>query len=451
MMKIEVKLLVIILLTSFSSCKKPAAPIEEPTVSKLINDSIPRFDSIDWFSAYDFEPFSAQEKEEAKRNLEKYYKPAWNHSNMSGGFLIARHGKIVGEGYTGFADYENQIPITSETPIHIASISKVLTGLAILKLTEYEKIDLDASAAHYIPEFPFEEVTVRDLLNHRSGLPEYLNLSDDPEFWDHSKMMSNKDVLDILISKNPPIQFPAGSKFSYANTNYVLLAEIIENVTGMDYPTAMRKMVFEPLGMENTFVMEFDKDADKVSKSYYHNGNEWVYDHLDKTYGDKNIYSTPRDLFKMDVAMYSDQFLPKKLKEEAWKGYSYEKRGVKNYGLGMRLLEWDDGKRLLYHKGLWHGNRGLYVRDIPGESTIIALSNRRNRVVFGMMNWVSLFGDYPFKVVRLRNEAMPIPTENVQVETPPEPEEPKLKNPERNTSKDSLSVYQPHSVADSLS
>src|SRR5690606_32319829 len=220
--------------------------------------------------------------------------------------------------YSGFSDIEKQIPLTAETPIHIASITKVLTGLAVLKLVEFDKIKLNHKVSKYLEGFPYDDVRIEDLLNHRSGLPNYLHLSDDKKYWDNSKMMTNQDVLDILIQKKPEATGPAGKHFSYNNTNFVLLALIIEKVTGMSYPEAMKKMVFDPLGMKNTFVMEFEKDADRVSKSYYNNGRPWNYDHLDITHGDKNVYSTPRDLFKMDVAMYSDKFLPKKLKDKAW-------------------------------------------------------------------------------------------------------------------------------------
>src|SRR5690606_14280004 len=96
--------------------------------------------------------------------------------------------------------------------------------------------------------------------------------------------------------------------------------------------------------------------------------------------------------------LYADEFLPKKLKEKAWKGYSYEKPGVKNYGLGIRLMEWENGNKILYHNGLWHGNNSVYVRDFNHEATIIALGNRKNGIVYKTFRLVSLFGNYPFQI-----------------------------------------------------
>src|SRR5690606_30409741 len=270
-------------------------------------------------------------------------------------------------------------------------------ALPIFKLVEFDKIELKDKVSKYLIGFPYEDVRIEDLLNHRSGLPNYLHLSDDKNYWDNSKKITNQDVLDILVQKKPQAINKPGKKFSYNNTNFLLLALVIEKVTGLSYPDAMKEMVFNPLGMKDTFVMEFDKDSARVSKSYYHNGREWKYDHLDKTYGDKNIYSTPRDLLQMDLAMYSDKFLPKNLKEKAWKGYSYESKGVKNYGLGIRLMEWDDGSKILYHNGWWHGNNTAYVRDFNHEATIIALGNRKNRTIYSTFRLVSLFGNYPFQ------------------------------------------------------
>jgi len=148
----------------------------------------------------------------------------------------------------------------------------------------------------------------------------------------------------------------------------------------------------------NTFVFDYDKDKDSIAKSYKYNGYEWAWDDFDRTYGDKNIYSTPRDLFKLDIAMYSDDFLPKKIKDEIFTGYSYEQKGYKNYGLGMRMLEYEDGKKLLYHNGWWHGNNTVFVHDVNNQFTVIALGNKQNKVIYTSFKLAGLTGAYPLKV-----------------------------------------------------
>lgn len=393
-MRLNYWLCFIVLICGLNACKKPGK-ISQRRI-QYNEKGIPSYDSINWTKQFKFGKINKAEKNEKAEAISRFFNEQWLPSNASGGLLVAWHGEIIFEAYNGYSNYENDELITAETPVHIASVSKVLTGLAILKLVENNKIGLEDKVSQYLDGFPYDDVKIIDLLNHRSGLPNYLHLSDDKKFWNSTEMMTNQDVLNILIDKKPPPSWPSGKKFSYCNTNYVLLALIIEKLTKLSYPEAMKFMVFEPLGMTNTFVMEFDKDSAKVSKSYYNNGREWKYDHLDKTYGDKNIYSTPRDLLKMDVAMYSPKFLPEELKELAWKGYSYESKGIKNYGIGIRMLEWDNGDKLLYHKGLWHGNRSLYVRDFRDEVCVIALGNRINKSIYESMGLVSLFYNYPF-------------------------------------------------------
>ena len=385
-----------ILFLNLTNCKKGEKNLTQNSKNK--QDSIPRFDSIDWFSAYEFEPVNLIEKSNQYNFLDNFFQNYWVKTNASGGFLVAQNGKIIYENYSGYSDIQKKTPVTARTPLHIASISKVLTGLAILKLVENNKLDLNDRVEKYLKGFPYKDVRIEDLLTHRSGLPNYLSFSEDKKYWDMNKKMTNQDVLDVMMNKKPEAFAKPGKKFAYNNTNFVLLALIIEKITKMNYPEAMKYMVFDPIGMTDTFVMDFEKDSANVSKSYYYNGNEWKYDHLDITYGDKNIYSTPKDLYKLDVAMYADEFLPKKLKEKAWKGYSYEKPGVKNYGLGVRLMEWENGNKILYHNGLWHGNNSVYVRDFNHEATIIALGNRKNGIIYKTFRLVSLFGNYPFQI-----------------------------------------------------
>lgn len=378
------------------NCKKTDKNLNLTSTDKY-QDSIPRYDSLNWANEFEFAPVNIIDKANKYRLLDKFYNEFWLHKNVSGGFLVAQNGKILYEAYSGFSDIENGKKMTAKTPLHVASITKVMTGLAVLKLVENKKLKLNDKVSKYLKGFPYEDVTIEDLMNHRSGLPNYLHLSEDKNYWDKTKVMTNQDLLNLLIEKKPEALAKAGKKFYYNNTNFVLLALIIEKITGLKYADAMKYIVFEPLGMTNTFVFQYEKDSAKVSKSYEYNGKEWAYDHLDATYGDKNIYSTPRDLYKMDIAMYSDKFLPKNLKEKAWKGYSYESKGVKNYGLGMRLMEWDNGNKLLYHNGWWHGNNSTYVRDFNNEVVIIALGNRRNRTIYSAFRLISLFGDYPFQ------------------------------------------------------
>jgi len=335
-------------------------------------------------------------KNTKKREIENFFTNnfANDFENMS--FLVAKNGQIIYEKYDGFADKENNILNSPETPLHIASVTKVLTASAILKLIDAKKISLDQKLTTLFEKFPYPDVTIKTLLNHRSGMKKYNYFCDDKANWGRNKTLTNKDLLEVIINKNIPLETKTDTHFSYNNTNYALLALVIEKVTGMKYSQAMKKIIFEPLGMKNTFVFDENTPKEKGTPSYKYNYVKYPFDFLDAVYGDKNIYSTPRDLLKFDLARNAPGFLSKDLLEQVYKGYSYESKGSKNYGLGIRLREWDTGQKLFYHNGWWHGNTASYITLRKENAVIIALSNKFTRKTFQMKRLSALFGDYPF-------------------------------------------------------
>lgn len=331
-----------------------------------------------------------------KREIENFFANnfANDFENMS--FLVAKNGQIIFEKYDGYADKENNVLNSPETPLHIASVTKVLTASAILKLIDAKKISLDQKVVTLFKGFPYPDVTIRTLLNHRSGLKKYNYFCDDKAIWGRDKTLTNADILNILITKNIPLDYKTDTHFSYNNTNYVLLALIIEKVTGKKYGKAMKQIIFDPLGMKNTFVFDEKSPKSKATPSYKWNYQKYPFDFLDAVYGDKNIYSTPRDLLKFDLARNAPNFLSKELIKEVYKGYSYESRGIKNYGLGIRMREWETGQTLYYHNGWWHGNTASFINLKKENAVIIALSNKFTRKTFQMKRLSVLFGDYPF-------------------------------------------------------
>ncbi|HLN95947.1 MAG TPA: hypothetical protein VK183_09950, partial [Flavobacterium sp.] len=137
---------------------------------------------------------------------------------------------------------------------------------------------------------------------------------------------------------------------------------------------------------------------DKVSQSYKGNKIRLAFDWTDGTCGDKNIYSTPRDLLKFDIATYAPGFLSTALKEKAWSGKSYESKGKRNYGYGMRIYEWETGQKMLYHNGWWHGNTSSYITLKKDTVTIIGIANKYSAMPWHAWKLTPSFGDYPFKV-----------------------------------------------------
>lgn len=324
---------------------------------------------------------------------------AWFDSSLrsrgfNGGILVAKNGNIVFEAYTGTRDVTGGPAVDSLTPFHIASVSKTFTAMVVLKMYQDSVLKLDEEFSKYFPQFNYPGVTIRNLLNHRSGLPNYVYFME-KQGWDEKKPVTNQDVLDFLVQKKSSLTniAPPETHFSYCNTNYALLALLIEKISGMKYADYLQQKLFKPLHLQHTFVYNgFDPHA--VPMSYDWRGSVFPFTFLDAVYGDKNIYSTVRDLLLWDRALRSGRYLSKSTLDEAYSPYSNERAGIRNYGLGWRMNCYPNGKKLIYHNGWWHGNNASFVRLIDENATIIVTGNKFNRNIYHAKEMAALFGNY---------------------------------------------------------
>jgi CubicO group peptidase (beta-lactamase class C family) len=314
--------------------------------------------------------------------------------HFNGSILVAKNGEIIYETYKGFRNPRvKKDSITPSTPFHLASISKTFTGMAILKLAEQGKLKVEDSASKYLPGFPCTGVTIKTLLSHRSGLPNYAYFMEKLG-WDKKRLITNQDVLNTIIERHEDIDIGTPDRrFSYSNTNYALLALIIEKASGQFYGDYLRLTFFEPLGMKDSYVFTM-ADSAKALPSYFYSGRQYAFDFLDLVYGDKNIYSTVRDLLKWDQGLQNGQLFKKETLDAAYSGYSFERRGINNYGFGWRMFLLRNGKKFIYHNGWWHGNRTAFYRLIDENVTIIALSNNDSKKVYSTKKLADKFGNY---------------------------------------------------------
>lgn len=339
-------------------------------------------------------PLSKAEAERLHNACEQWYDSALMLRGFNGGMLVAKNGNIVFEKYTGTAHLPGTDLITANTPLQIASVSKTFTAMAVLKLWQDGKLNIDDELSKYITNFNYPGVTVRSLLNHRSGLPNYLYFMEDLG-WDKTKIATNEDVLDYLVNKKATLEniTSPNTHFTYCNTNYALLALLVEKVSGMKFPVYLQQTFFGPLQMKNTFVYQ-PTDSVKPALSYDFRGRLIPLNHLDGVYGDKNIYTTPQDLFTWDRALTSNKIFTPETLTQAYAPYSNEKAGIRNYGLGWRMNIYPDGKKMIYHNGWWHGSNAAFIRLLPENATIIVIGNRYNRAVYHAKVLCSLFGNY---------------------------------------------------------
>lgn len=323
-----------------------------------------------------------------KGAVEHMYDSILEKHGFNGSILVAKNGEVLLEDYHGYSNPVNKDTINPSTAFQMASVSKTFTGMAIMKLWEENKLKLDDSLQVFFPEFPYPGITVRMLLSHRSGLPNYVYfMTQDPEW--RRKMATNNDMLQFMIDKKPALYGYPNRGFHYCNTNFALLALIVEKVSGQPFPEYMKNTIFTPLGMINTYIFS-KKDSADYHPSYQPNNRPFPLESIDCIYGDKNVYSTVRDMFLWDQAFYNNRVVSRAVYEEATKPYSLERPSMHNYGLGWRLMMLPNSK-IVYHNGWWHGNNTVFTRLVDDTATIIIISNRFNKAIYSGMKIGTVF------------------------------------------------------------
>jgi CubicO group peptidase (beta-lactamase class C family) len=353
------------------------------------------------------------EKERLIKEVKAKYETILGNKGFSGQILIAKNGEVILEDYKGYSNFSDKTAIIPETPIHLASISKTFTGMAALKLWEQDKLDLKATVTKYFANFPYKEVTIEQLLSHRSGLPDYTYFMEPNKYktvkvknkrgrWVkklklikaetpfRQGLYNNQDVLDYMVTRRPAPAAMPNRVFKYCNTNFVVLALIIEKITGQDFPTYMAETIFKPLKMENTYVFSA-KSIDKYTPSYNARMVPYKIEKYDCIYGDKNIYSTARDMYLWDKALTEGSYVKESTLEMAYQPQSPINKYHHNYGLGWRILAKPNEERLVYHNGWWHGNNTVFTRLISESATIIILGNKFNRSIYKGKDIASVF------------------------------------------------------------
>jgi CubicO group peptidase (beta-lactamase class C family) len=360
----------------------------------------------------DFSPISSKSKEYYASLIEPLYQKQLVATGFNGAIIMAKNGEIVFEDYRGMINFKTKEPITSSSTFHIASVSKTFTAMTILRLMEDGRLDIDEPVAKYLNGFPYETITIKNLLSHRSGLPKYDHFMAGTRSYVSRKknkrgkwvkytvyvkdpisltgMSSNYDVLRYLVELKPALEATPNRRYSYCNTNYALLALIIEKITGQTYPQYMKDSVFTPLGMKDSYVFSL-KDTANYIPSYNYNKSPFPLEKLDCVYGDKNIYSTVRDLLLWDRALYQGTFIDQSTLAMSYEPLSNETRGSKNYGLGWHLYVNPPEPTIVYHNGWWHGNNAVFKRLINDTATVIILGNKFNRNIWSAGKMSSVF------------------------------------------------------------
>lgn len=278
--------------------------------------------------------------------------------------------------------------MTENTVFELASVSKQFTAVATLQLVAQGKIELDKNIRTYLPEFPYPDISVRMLLNHSSGLPDYMELIE--KHWDKKQIATNTSMLALFVKYKPKRDFKPGKKHEYSNTGYALLACLIERVSGRSFAEQLQISLFQPAGMANSKVYHrrlaghVPSDL-AVGKVWSDSLNAFVvpdslpdYDYLyylDGIAGDGCVNSTLADLQRWHRALKSGLLLPDSLLQQAWQPTVFPDGKKENYGFGWMTERDPDKIPLLHHSGSWPGYITFMLLGYNSDATVVVLSN----------------------------------------------------------------------------
>ena len=298
--------------------------------------------------------------------------------------MIIHEGKAVLTRTYGMADREKKIPVSAATNFRLASVSKQFTAMSVLMLAEKGKLSLDDSIVKFFPEFPDygKAITVRHLLNHTSGMPDYEDLV--PE--GTTLQVTDRDVL-LLVMKQPSGMFAPGAKYHYSNSAYALLSLIVEVVSGETFPAYLKRHIFSPLQMAHTLAyvpgvssvpnraFGFAKNKDGVAPSDQSLTSAVL--------GDGGIYSSLNDLFHWDQALYTDKLVSRATLAKAFSSTVATDKPETGYGYGWYVGN-HRGLDHVWHSGSTCGFTTRLERFPQRQFTVIILTNRRNAPLDGL-------------------------------------------------------------------
>lgn len=321
--------------------------------------------------------------------LDSLYSQLFQNEQFNGNVLIAENGKIIYQHSFGLANEKDSIPLNLETVFELASVSKQFTAMGIVLLQKQGKIAYKDDITDYIPELKYYEgITIQNLLTHTSGLPDYMQLTE--KEWNKSQIATNDDIIKLFQTLRPERAFQPNQQWEYSNTGYLLLATIIERVSGKAFGEYLHAAIFKPLQMTNTFVYRrrFKPEqvhnyaqgymyADSLQRKILPDelGEEFYVVYLDGIVGDGMVNSNLYDLLTWDRALYSNKLINDEDRSLIFSSYQTTSGAATDYGFGWQLDSTETYGKIVSHSGGWAGYISYIERHLDNDKTIIFLQN----------------------------------------------------------------------------
>ncbi|MES2275935.1 MAG: serine hydrolase [Bacteroidota bacterium] len=336
-----------------------------------------------------------QANAQVSRKLDLFFKRLEKTRQFSGNVLVAENGQVIYRGSLGYADFKSRQPMQPNTAFPIASMSKTLTATAILQLAEQGKLAVSDPIAHYLAGFPYPDITIRHLLSHTSGLPPYnaffkLVLAKEPR-----RVLTNADFLPAAIANKPALIYPPGSSGNYDNVNYLILALIIEKVSGQVYPDYIQEHILKPAGMVHTRFMALSNQFNTDTLHHYAfphifpgsfdefpvraNTVPYIRDYW-RTFavtGFGDYVSTVDDILLYDQALYDGRLLKAQTLKQSFEPVRLTggKPHPQLFGLGWEVEPDSSRGKVVYHSGVATGLSSVIIRNIAQHQTVILFDN----------------------------------------------------------------------------
>ncbi|NQY10471.1 MAG: beta-lactamase family protein [Flavobacteriales bacterium] len=295
---------------------------------------------------------------------------------FNGTILVSLRGEEIFSNAYGYENFERETRLSTQSSFRLNYISLQMTAMGIMILKERERLNYSDNIQTHIPEFPYENITLLHLLQQTSGLPNFYDfIYDDTTQTD---VLYNDDILELYVQLEPEINFVPGEWWEYSSAGYVLLAIVIERVTGLSYAEFMSRNIFEPLEMNHTYCADGDPNQGIQHRVYGYNQRKQLtdWDITNGVLGEAGIYSSIEDLFKWDKALYTEKLVEKETIKEAYTPYQLNQYGdsTEDYGFGVELYN-RHGNHHIDITGVWLGFYNYFSRNLKNKSSVVILSN----------------------------------------------------------------------------
>ncbi len=289
--------------------------------------------------------------------------------------LIAKNDSIIYQNATGYVHPETKEPLNINSAFNLASVSKQFITMCAMILHENNNLDYDQDVKNYIHDFPYDGISLRHLMTHTSGLPEYFDYYE--KYFPKDKIFTNSDMLEMFIEHKPDLNFKPGDKYSYSNTGYLILVLALENAAGKPLTDFITENIINPLKLTNTYPYNLTMEVTPTNRVY---GHRWSNDSLtlndlyniDGVFGDGNMYSSAIDLQKWSQSLYDNVLVSVSTLKEAFTPFTLNNGEKNNYGFGWGIA--NNGERVS-HSGGWVGFSTYIQRDLNKQKELVILTN----------------------------------------------------------------------------